>query len=210
MIGASLFALGSFPAYAQLVGPGVVGSTFVAGSIFFTAAGYGQFRQALGPDRSGFHRWVGWRPRQRGWWAAAIQLVGTLLFNINTIRATAQGMSADETNRLVWTPDVFGSIAFLIASHLAWTITCGGLWAVRRGDRDWWVAALNYVGSIWFMVSAIAAFTVPTTDEPVNIALVNLATFLGAVGFLVGAYLLLPPVDDDTGGADDADGAMAT
>ncbi len=42
------------------------------------------------------------------------------------------------------------------------------------------------------MASALAAFTLPTTGEVLNIAIVNLGTFLGAVCFFVGAYLLLP------------------
>ena len=43
------------------------------------------------------------------------------------------------------------------------------------------------------MVAAIASLVLPTTGEMVNVTLVNLGTFLGAVCFLVGAYLLLPP-----------------
>ena len=63
-------------------------------------------------------------------------------------------------------------------------------------DADWWVAALNYVGSIFFMLSAIASFTLTTTGEALNTTIVNSGTFLGAVCFLVGAYLLLPPAVD--------------
>jgi hypothetical protein len=69
---------------------------------------------------------------------------------------------------------------------------CHGLWAVRRGDPNWSIAALNYVGSILFMLSAIASFVLPTTGEVLNTAIVNTGTFLGAVCFFVGAYLLLP------------------
>ncbi len=58
---------------------------------------------------------------------------------------------------------------------------------------DWWAAALNYVGSIFFMLSAIASFTLTTTGEELNTTIVNSGTFLGAVCFLVGAYVLLPP-----------------
>ncbi|HEY4584266.1 MAG TPA: hypothetical protein VI980_06895 [Acidimicrobiia bacterium] len=63
---------------------------------------------------------------------------------------------------------------------------------MRRDDVDWWIAALNYVGSIFFMLSAIGAFTLPTTGNVINLTIVNLGTFLGAVCFFVGAYLLLP------------------
>ena len=89
--------------------------------------------------------------------------------------------------RLLW---LFGSIAFLIASHLAWQFVCQRLWRVHPEDADWWVSALNYVGSIFFMLSAIAAFTLETTGEVLNLTIVNSGTFLGAVCFFVGAYLL--------------------
>jgi hypothetical protein len=200
MVGSFLFALGSFPAYSQLVDPGIVGITFVVGSIFFTSAGYSQFVQAINssddgtPDSGPFRFWA-WQPRRMLWWATAVQLVGTLFFNFSTIDAMFDSLSTEQTNRLVWAPDFFGSISFLIASHLAWLLVCHRLWCVHRDDADWWTSALNYVGSIFFMISAIAAFTLPTTGEEINTTLVNSATFVGAVCFFVGAYLLLPPLE---------------
>ncbi len=201
MVGSFLFALGSFPAYAQLVDPGTVGVTFVIGSIFFTTAGYHAFLEVINDDETAaptepdrFRFWE-WQPHRTLWWAAIVQSIGTLFFNVNTIRAMFEGLDTEQTNRLVWAPDFFGSIAFLVASHLAWTFVCGRLWCVRRDDADWWVAALNYVGSIFFMLSAIGAFTLQTTGEALDLTLVNLGTFAGAVCFFVGAYLLLPTLD---------------
>jgi len=101
--------------------------------------------------------------------------------------------TVEEGNRLVWAPDFFGSIAFLVASHLAWLAVCHRLWCVRRDDADWWGALLNYIGSIFFMASAFASFTLETTDEAINITVVNVGTFLGSACFFIGAYLLLPP-----------------
>ncbi len=46
--------------------------------------------------------------------------------------------------------------------------------------------------SIFFGLSAIGAYVVPSTGELLNAALANSGTFLGAVGFFVGAALLLP------------------
>ncbi len=198
MVGSLLFAVGSFPPYAQLVDPGTVGVTFFVGSVFFTSAGYSQFLQVInepvtgaGP-RNQFSFWA-WQPDRILWWATLVQLVGTLLFNINTIDAMLENLSIEQTNRLIWAPDMFGSIAFLVASHLAWVLVCGRVWCVRREDVDWWISALNYVGSIFFMAAAITSFTLPTTGEILNLTLVNSGTFLGAVCFFTGAYLLLPP-----------------
>jgi hypothetical protein len=186
MVGSALFALGSFPLYAQTVDPGTVGVTFVVGSVFFTSAAVGQLlltRRARASD-DGDHR--------RLLWAAAVQVAGTILFNVNTMDAMLQSLDTEQSNRLVWGPDMFGSAAFLIASHLAWLAVCHRIWCMRRDDVEWWTAALNYVGSIFFMLSAIASFTLRTTGETLNTTLVNSCTFLGAACFLAGAYLLLP------------------
>ena len=64
-----------------------------------------------------------------------MQLVGTVFFNVNTIHALLDSQDTDEVNRLVWAPDFFGSIAFLIASHLAWLAVCQGWWRVPAGRR---------------------------------------------------------------------------
>jgi hypothetical protein len=48
------------------------------------------------------------------------------------------------------------------------------------------------IGTIAFGVSAVAAYVVPESGEPRNAQLVNVGTFVGALGFLIGAFLLLP------------------
>ncbi len=122
-----------------------------------------------------------------------MQFIGTLFFNANTIRALVDTITTpEEANRLVWAPDFLGCIAFLVASHLFWLAVCHRLWAVQKDNPDWWGSLLNYVGSVFFMLSAIGSFTLDTGQE-VDVTIVNLGTFVGAVGFLVGAYLLLPP-----------------
>ncbi len=195
MVGSFLFALGSFPAYSQFVDGRILGITFVIGSVFFTAAGYSAFFQVINQGRASgaSPRFVAWSPRPTVWWAALIQLIGTVWFNINTVNAMSQTFSVQETNRLVWAPDFIGCIAFLLASHLYWLDVCGRLWCRKPDSPDWWGALLNYIGSIAFMAAALGSFTLNTTGETLNIALVNTGTFLGAVCFLVGAYLLLPP-----------------
>lgn len=187
MAGSTVFALGSFPPYSQNVDPGVVGSTFFVGSLLFTSAAAAQLVQInrQPPDTGGC-------TRQLDWWASIVQLVGTLLFNVSTFAAMADGLSTEETNRLVWAPDVFGSIAFISASALAWRALGGTPAEGDRGSDEWRIAVLNGVGSIVFMISAIAALTLPTTGEVLNTTLVNLGTFVGAICFLWGAYLLLP------------------
>lgn len=83
-----------------------------------------------------------------------------------------------------------GSICFLVASWLAYAEVNRGV--LPRSDHSLGrrLAALNLLGSVAFGAVAIAARYVPTSGQPVNIALVNFGTLLGAVCFLVGAVLL--------------------
>jgi hypothetical protein len=195
MVGSFIFALGSFPPYSQFVDGRVVGITFVVGGVFFTAGGYSGFLQAINDSTPGGERlklWA-WSPRTKLWWAAFIQLIGTLFFNANTIDSMFQTFTVEETNRLVWGPDLVGCIAFLVASHLYWVSQDGRFWHSKPDDPDWWSSLLDYIGSIFFMASALASFTLETTGETINITIVNSGTFIGAVCFFVGAYLLLPP-----------------
>ena len=172
-IGSLCFLVGPFPGFLQLVGSTADGIVFFVGSIFFTSAAALQL--AATPRDAGADRQ-----------AAMIQFVGTLLFNISTYDALNEALDTHAENRLVWTPDVFGSACFLVASWLAF--------AVRRHERpsnDWWIAVLNLAGSVAFGISAIAAFVVPKTGTELDLAASNVTTALGALGFLAGALLLM-------------------
>ena len=155
IVGSALFALGSFPPYSQLVDGRAVGITFVIGSLFFTTAALSATVQVIDEDRNDGTRARWWSESRvaRLRWAAVIQLAGTLLFNVNTIDAMITTFDVEETNRLVWAPDFFGCIAFLVASHLYWWDT-----RTRRDghgneprDSEWWSSLLNYIGSVFFM-----------------------------------------------------------
>jgi hypothetical protein len=198
MVGSMCFALGAFPPYFDRLPAQVVGITFFVGSIFFTSAGLTQLVQVVNdpdspdPPPTGRRRLWAFHPERTVWWAIVVQIAGMLFFNINTFRAAFVTVTTQDVNRLVWAPDFFGSIAFLIASHLAWWIACGRLWCIRGENADWWIAALNYLGSIFFMLAAIGAYTLPATGSLVDVTWANGGTFFGAVCFFAGAYLLLP------------------
>jgi hypothetical protein len=105
----------------------------------------------------------------------------------------------------VWTPDAFGSICFLVASGLAWAEVSHGLWSWRPRSLSWLITAVNLFGSIAFGASAVASYVVPASDQPRNVTLMNLGTFVGALAFFVGAVLLLP---ERTRGEDDSDDSV--
>ena len=73
-------------------------------------------------------------------------------------------------NRLIWTPEVIGCVLFLISGHLAMTeIRHRFRPCLRRRDLGWAIVAINQIGSILFMISALAAFIRPETSSEVNV-----------------------------------------
>jgi hypothetical protein len=195
-VGSALFAIGAIPGYASGVGARADSITFFIGSLFFTSAGFLQYKESVDVGRNGLvsrrRRILVYRPRQIDWWASGIQLIGTLFFNLSTGNAIRIDLTSQAAHQHVWRPDAFGSACFLVASSLAWFEVCHGwlAWSPRR--LPWWITALNLVGSIAFGVSAIAGYIVPSTGQIKNVAVSNLGTFIGALCFLAGAVLLLP------------------
>ncbi|WP_426592145.1 hypothetical protein ACPPVS_10125 [Cellulomonas sp. McL0617] len=198
-VGSLCFAVGAVPVYFDRVAPAVVAWTFFVGSIFFTSAGYLQYRETVtAPEgifvdrqtRGPVRRLIGWKPRRLDFWAAFIQLVGTLFFNVTTFAATRADLTLAQDRHLVWAPDAVGSVAFLVASWFAYSEVNRGV--LPRSDRStgWRISALNLLGSIAFGASAIGARYLRSTGELANLSLANLGTFVGAVCFLLGAVLL--------------------
>ena len=180
--------------------PATDGLTFFVGSIFFTSASYLSFVEAANSpgaiDARPVHhlpfRAAGWRPRSIDWWATAIQLVGTVYFNVMTLLALHDSWSVSQEDRLVWRPDLIGSICFLIASYLAWAEVCHSAGRLRVRDLSWWIVVLNLVGSVFFGVSAIGAYVNPDTGDVTNLRWDNGGTFAGALCFLIAAAMLVP------------------
>jgi YrhK-like protein len=177
--GSACFVVASLPGFVQLVGSAVVGVVYFVGSVQFTSAAAIQWGLTI--RRFGLD-----------WWAGAIQFAGTLLFNLNTYDAMQEGLDATSYDRLVWTPDVLGSICFLVASYLAYQQSSGGFFRRPQRGRESVIATANLVGSIAFGVAAIAAYWTPTSGSVLHLAAANGFTALGGLCFLAGALLLLP------------------
>lgn len=195
-VGSLLFALGATPAYASAVDPRWDAVTFFIGSLFFTSAGFLTYREAVdatplvpGANRRRFFVFL---PRRIDWWATAVQLVGTLYFNVSTGNAMRVDLGAQAAHQHVWRPDAVGSICFLVASGLAWLEVSHGWFAWRPRSWSWWITLVNLVGSVAFGASAVAGYINPATGQLRNAERSNLGTLIGAVLFFVGALLLLP------------------
>jgi len=183
-IGSACFLVGPFPGFVQLVGPGADGVVFFAGSVFFTLAAGLELREST--VRLG--RWAS----DSSWWSAAVQFAGTLFFNLSTFAAMQDGLSTKQENRLVWSPDVFGSACFLISGALAYRVASGYRLRPVHRDDSWRTAAINLAGCVLFGIAAIASFVVPSSGSILDLAASNWCTALGALCFLIGAVRIYP------------------
>ena len=195
-IGSLLFAVGSVPGYASAAGAVGDTVTYFVGSLFFTTASFLSYREAVDAAPSvlnpAHRRFFVCQPRRIDWWATAVQLVGTLYFNVSTGLAMVTDLSAQAAHQHVWRPDAIGSVCFLVSSALAWYEVCHGWAAWRPRSYSWWITLLNLIGSIAFGISAVAGYINPVTGQVYNAGRADTQTLIGAVCFLIGAVLLLP------------------
>ena len=111
---------------------------FFVGSLFFTLAALLQLLQLTSA------------PGRSDWWAALIQFVGTVFFNVNTFRAMRDSFDTSNVDRLVWAPELVGSICFLVSGLIAYLeVRDGGLRVAAR-TLDWKIATVNLAGCVLF------------------------------------------------------------
>jgi hypothetical protein len=170
-IGSAGFLVGPFPGYANLVGETATAWTFFIASLFFTTGGALQSALAF-PAR---------RVDRADWWAAIIQSAGTLFFNVSTFLAVHTALTDPQYDRLVWRPDAFGSVCFLVS----------GVIAYRAAEQRWWPPGVNLLGCVFFGISAVAGFVVPASGSEVDLAAANWNTSMGAACFLACALGVL-------------------
>ncbi|HYI75205.1 MAG TPA: hypothetical protein VEW90_08035 [Gaiellaceae bacterium] len=179
-LGSTCFLVGPFPGYAQLVGETADAVTFFVGSILFTAGG-------------ALQSWMAWDERRTAaggraaWWSAIVQSAGTLFFNVTTYQAMHVALTSADYDKLVWRPDWRGSICFLISGTIAYVASVRRGWLPARGGQGWWQPAVNLLGCVFFGISAVAGYVVPSTGSVLDLAAANWNTSLGAACFLACA-----------------------
>jgi hypothetical protein len=183
-LGSACFLVGPFPGYAQLVGASADAVTFFVGSILFTAGGALQTIIAY-PERHSSPS------GPAAWWAATVQSAGTLFFNVTTYQALHTSLSNADYDRVVWRPDAFGSVCFLISGVIAYRASARHGWLPARGHPGWWEPAVNLLGCLFFGIAAIAGYLVPSTGDVLSLAAANWNTALGAACFLACALATL-------------------
>ncbi|QDT01987.1 hypothetical protein K227x_03580 [Rubripirellula lacrimiformis] len=203
-IGALLFAVASGLALMPAIAGHVfdqprINAIYFAGSIPFTIAAWLQLYQAAnageldsGTVDSDRRFLFGWFPHRIGWTSSALQFMGTVLFNLNTLDAMLPTLNWFQQDLLIWLPDFAGSVLFLVSGYLAFIETCHRYWAWKPRSLAWWIVFINLAGCVGFMSSAVFAWVSPGAANPEFATFATMLTLQGAVCFLVGALLMLP------------------
>jgi YrhK-like protein len=176
VIGGSLFAIGAALSQADLGEPRLIAAIYLAGGVFFSSGGFASIRLARGSA-----------PLEE--LSALVLFVGTLVFGINLLDSLIGDLSPSQYDRLVWSPDMVGCALFLVSGHLA-MVQISGSWLPcwRPRDRAWRIVAVNQLGSVLFIVSAVASL-VRGDGDAVAIGIANWGTLTGALCFAVAGVM---------------------
>jgi hypothetical protein len=198
VLGGSLFALGAVLAQADLGGPRLSAAVYLAGGVFFTTGAYAALLQVAnaprGADPDGLLRTAPWRwwslePGRLDWSSAVTLFVGTLFFGVSLIVALLGTVSVAQEHRLVWSPEVLGCVLFLVSGHLALTEMHHDRPRGQRLDLGYWIVVVNQLGSVLFMVAAVAAFVRPASGDALAVGIANWGTLTGALCFAIAGAM---------------------
>jgi hypothetical protein len=209
VVGAALFALGVLLSPPRAWPPLVSAVTYAIGALFFTVAAALQLILARRKLPEAARRSLPLRSRTTDWLAAAIQLVGTVLFNVNTVDAAlAIGAYPELVDVEVWVPDMVGSSAFLVSSAIAMVPEVRTRRHSHVAPASQRIAFLNLAGSVLFGVSAVSALVLRSGTD-VSLRWANIGTFFGALCFLVAAWLFGWPRSRSRGNSGSTSGSPA-
>jgi hypothetical protein len=179
-VGSLCFVAGPLDAYGNAVGARADALTFFIGSILFTLGGATQCLLAV-PERP--NRPVG----LAGWRTAWIQSAGTLLFNLMTFAAITVAATSHRYDTVVWGPNAFGSVCFLVSGTIFYLSSPRRGLLPRSDHEGWWEASVNLLGCVLFGISAVTGYATGHAGALISAGFSNWTTTLGAACFLACA-----------------------
>ncbi|MGV1048108.1 MAG: hypothetical protein ACOYD4_06240 [Solirubrobacterales bacterium] len=197
LAGGSLFAIGAALAQGDVGGPLLPAGVYLAGGAFFSSGGYASVLQVVNgprqrPDgRFEAEPWRWWAAEwgRLEWLAAVVLFAGTLVFAVNLVDSFISELTPVQQDRLIWSPDVIGCSLFLVSGHFS-MVELTGTWLPRQPPRElgWWIVVVNQLGSVLFMVSAIASF-VHRDGDLLAAGIANWGTLTGALCFAIAGLM---------------------
>ena len=187
-VGSLCFLVAPLPGFVDLVGPEADAAVFFVGSVFFTSAATVQWWDCVAS--------AGTEVLVAAPAAGLVERLGAagrhaVLQRHHLPLAQTTTLDSPSYDRLVWRPDAFGSICFLVSGVLAYVAVAGGLRRPPPRTTEGAMALVNLLGCVAFAAAAVGAYVLPSAGQEVNVVVTNAMTSLGALGFLVGALLLL-------------------
>jgi hypothetical protein len=197
LVGGSLFAIGAALAQGDVGGPLLPASVYLAGGVFFCSGGYASLLQVVNGPRpragggleAGPWRWWAAEWDRLEWLSAVALFAGTLVFAILLVDSFIAELTPVQQDRLIWSPDVIGCALFLISGHFA-MVELTGTWFPRHPPHElgWWIVVVNQIGSVLFMVSAVASF-VHRDGDLLAAGIANWGTLTGALCFAIAGAM---------------------
>lgn len=184
--------------------PENVNYVFLFGSFFFTTASYLQYYEMLNADKgpkyfSGQYRdraririFFGWEPGHLAFWACFTQFIGTLFFNLDCFCAVYLNQGALVADLTQWLPSVIGSILFVVSAYLVFMEVGHSYFSLRIRSVSWWVAFVNLLGCLGFLVGSAMGISLPGGMAPDWTLVTRAFNLQGALGFLISSYLMIP------------------
>lgn len=175
-IGGSLFAIGAGLAQADVGGPLLPAGVYLAGGAFFSTGGFTSVLQARGTTSLEYL-------------SAVALFAGTLVFAVNLVDSFISELTPAQQDRLIWSPDMIGCALFLVSGHFG-MVAMTGTWLPRHPPPglSWWILVVNQIGSVLFMISAVASF-VHRDGDLLAAGIANWGTLTGALCFAVAGVM---------------------
>jgi hypothetical protein len=193
ILGSVLFCVGAILPFTSGLSTAVTNVVYLVGSSLYLVGALIQFIQGRRmkinhrDDASAMRHLANKNSR-----AAGIQAIGALLFQTSMTGALIRSLSIAEQERIIWVPDLFGALCFLVASSMFFTLRYPIQHRQGNGRSARELAMMNIIGSAFFVISALGAYIVPLTDQSIYPQIANLGTFAGAVLFLLSSIPGLP------------------
>ena len=128
-----------------------------------------------------------------------------IFFQISATGDLLRFLSPTHQDRILWVPDLTGSICFVVASAMFFSLRYPIQHRKGNPISDRTLALLNIWGSLFFVASAIGIYAPALTGESLYPKLANIGTFIGAILFLISSVPGLPLRKPDRENNDTAD-----
>ena len=187
---------------------------YFAGSVLFTIGASLQMAETAragrdvldsGAKSEADRRFLILRRGRLDWNASVIQLIGTILFNINCFWGMSMSLSHRQEDARVWVPSTVASVCFVTASWLSLFEANGAWWAWRPRRLEWWITMGSLLGSWGFLLSSLAGFFLGGHLESLVTGVlgphgetfwleyaVDGVLLAGSIAFLIGSYPMIP------------------